>query len=282
MSAKAIWGAGMASLVLVGAASCVGDDPTVSTASADDAGGSDSASSDSGATTAADGESPGSDAGVDSGCPLTTVPASAVSATILQFGALSAAGTTPTDWKTIGYDRDGRCTTAMSTDVCMRPSGATTSSQVDGVNGIDNAWGSAVTPVLESLNNSDPSGYVQTDASGTGTLFLLIKGNAALAVPLVLAKIERNGATATLSAIVPLAPFLAVFAKYIGRFDPSLCSGATLESIEAQLSQAADILGDGTQSPSAACNAISIGATLTTVTSVSTVTLADAGPGACP
>lgn len=252
-----------------------------------EAGGASDATSDGGSGAASDGAasdgaSPDSAAPDSGSCVLATVPASAVSATTLQFGAFSAAGTTPTSWKSIGYDRDGRCTTATSTDVCKRVGNALPSAQVDGNGGIDNAWGATVSSILKTFDSSDPAGYLQTDASGTGTLYLTLKANASLEVPIVLAKVQQSGTTATLSAIVPLNALLAALPHYGGRFDPTLCSGATIQSVEAQITQAADSLANGTQAPDLDCNAISIGATLTAVTTIGSVTLPDAGPSPCP
>ena len=45
----------------------------------------------------------------------------------------------------------------------------------------------------------------------------------------------------------------------VGKISPSLCAGPTLDSILAQLTQASDIMKDGTQDPSRPCNGISIG-----------------------
>jgi hypothetical protein len=47
--------------------------------------------------------------------------------------------------------------------------------------------------------------------------------------------------------------------RLAGTFDPSLCTGPTIQSILAQVEQASDILHDGTQDPSQTCDAISIG-----------------------
>ncbi len=44
-----------------------------------------------------------------------------------------------------------------------------------------------------------------------------------------------------------------------GSFDPTLCSGPTIESILSQITQASDILADGTQDPTQPCTGISIG-----------------------
>jgi len=47
--------------------------------------------------------------------------------------------------------------------------------------------------------------------------------------------------------------------KVAGNIDPSLCSGPTIMSILDQITQASDILHDGTQDPTKTCDGISIG-----------------------
>ncbi len=47
--------------------------------------------------------------------------------------------------------------------------------------------------------------------------------------------------------------------RIAGSFEPTLCSGATIDSLLTQVSQASDILNDGTQDPSKACDGVSIG-----------------------
>ena len=44
-----------------------------------------------------------------------------------------------------------------------------------------------------------------------------------------------------------------------GSFDPSLCTGPTIMSIVDQITQASDIMADGSQDPTQTCNGISIG-----------------------
>ena len=62
-----------------------------------------------------------------------------------------------------------------------------------------------------------------------------------------------------IGGVLDMAEFVADLKKVAGQFDPSLCSGPTIDSIAAQFMQAADILKDGSQDPSKSCDGISIG-----------------------
>ena len=79
------------------------------------------------------------------------------------------------DWQTLGYDLDGKLTTKDSTDVCGLESGAPLSNQIDGDEGIDDAFGSLVMPALEgSLADSTPS-VALTSAIDAGRFTLQIQ-----------------------------------------------------------------------------------------------------------
>jgi len=58
-----------------------------------------------------------------------------------------------TAWKTIGYNIDGLDTTASSTNVCTPYTHGQTAQQIDGANGIDNAFGSQIVPQLSAIGN---------------------------------------------------------------------------------------------------------------------------------
>jgi hypothetical protein len=62
-----------------------------------------------------------------------------------------------------------------------------------------------------------------------------------------------------ISGVLDTAEFVMELKTVAGMFDPSLCSGATIDSITSQLQQASDILKDGSQDPSKQCDGISIG-----------------------
>ncbi len=81
-------------------------------------------------------------------------------------------------WKSYGYNLDGKVTTKDSTDVCTLAAGASKTNQVDGNNGIDNAFGSVILPILQSaISNNTPSstisGYID---KGNFTIQLQITG----------------------------------------------------------------------------------------------------------
>ncbi len=70
------------------------------------------------------------------------------------LGEMNAAGELRGDaWKSLGYDLDGKQTTKDSLDVCILAAGASKTNQVDGIGGRDNAFGSTVMQVFESLND---------------------------------------------------------------------------------------------------------------------------------
>ncbi len=64
----------------------------------------------------------------------------------LDFGERTTDG-----WASIGYDLDGKITGASSTDVCAQAAGAPRANQVDGNDGIDNAFGHLIAPGLASV-----------------------------------------------------------------------------------------------------------------------------------
>jgi len=91
-------------------------------------------------------------------------------------------------WKSFGFDLDGKITTTSSTDVCALVEGAPRTDQVDGTNGIDNAWGSTLMPIAETAANSPtpPSTYEsQQIQSGAWTLQLQLRGLPVVAAPTV-------------------------------------------------------------------------------------------------
>jgi hypothetical protein len=57
----------------------------------------------------------------------------------------------PNAWKSIGYDLDGKVTTASSRDVCTPYTRGQTAQQIDGVDGIDNAFGDIIVAALSQL-----------------------------------------------------------------------------------------------------------------------------------
>jgi len=71
---------------------------------------------------------------------------------------------------------------------------------------------------------------------------------------------DHQGATlGLLGGVMDREEFIEVVTDLFGTLDPSLCEGATADSIKNQIRQAADILADGTQDPAKECDGISIG-----------------------
>lgn len=62
-----------------------------------------------------------------------------------------------------------------------------------------------------------------------------------------------------IAGVLDTEELVAQVTDLAGSFDPSLCSGPTIDSILAQVRQASDILADGTQDAQTMCNGISIG-----------------------
>jgi len=83
-----------------------------------------------------------------------------------------------TAWKAYGYNLDGLVTTKDSTDVCTLAQGAPKSNQADGNNGIDNAFGSVILPIIETAASlPTPSTTIsQSIDSGSFTIQLQITG----------------------------------------------------------------------------------------------------------
>lgn len=83
---------------------------------------------------------------------------------------------------------------------------------------------------------------------------------------------------------IPVEDLVEKFQQLAGSIDPTLCSGATFDSIANQIRQSADIMADGTQDPTSTCNAISVGVGFTaSLAGISTVSPAVAPPpDPCP
>jgi hypothetical protein len=123
---------------------------------------------------------------VTSGVPMppdagitTSTSVSTFAVTQLLLGETDRDGGASTNaWKELGYDLDGRVTTMDSSGVCTLQLGANRSTQVDGVGGIDNAWGSQlVAPFQTFLVEPSPSiDATQIIDSGEWTLLLQVTG----------------------------------------------------------------------------------------------------------
>lgn len=125
-------------------------------------------------------------------------------------------------------------------------------------------------PNLASAKVQAPQTYVVNDiwvAPLQGDITLTLEANGfALKVPIHnpiitmdLDPAHQNGKNGVIAGVVPTQAFVTAIKQVAGTFDPSLCSGATIDSISAQIEQASDILLDGSQDPNKTCDAISIG-----------------------
>ncbi|APR87666.1 hypothetical protein A7982_13015 [Minicystis rosea] len=78
-------------------------------------------------------------------------------------------------------------------------------------------------------------------------------------ITMVLDGAHQSATSGTIAGVMPTDAFVTVMKQVAGSFDPTLCSGPTIDSIVAQLEQASDILTDGSQDPSKVCDGISVG-----------------------
>jgi hypothetical protein len=70
---------------------------------------------------------------------------------------------------------------------------------------------------------------------------------------------HQNALTGMIGGVLDTEELVTELKRIIGDFDPTLCSGPTVDSIVAQIRQASDILKDATQDPTKSCDGISIG-----------------------
>lgn len=63
----------------------------------------------------------------------------------------------------------------------------------------------------------------------------------------------------TIAGVIRTQELIDGIAAIAGRFDTSLCSGGTVDSIKDTIRQSSDIMADGSQDPSTVCDGISIG-----------------------
>ncbi|MFT3763924.1 MAG: hypothetical protein QM820_00115 [Minicystis sp.] len=89
---------------------------------------------------------------------------------------------------------------------------------------------------------------------------------------------HKTGTKGVIAGILATDTLISELKKVAGAFDPSLCSGPTIDSITSQIAQASDIMKDGTQDPTKQCDGISIGLGF----DASIVKLGAIGPAAQP
>ena len=114
----------------------------------------------------------------DGGAPTTNVYTFAIDTIYLGEASRTAVAPSSSAWKDYGYNLDGLVTTSSSTNVCTLAAGAPKMNQVDGNNGIDNAWGSVLLPMVQSAMSLPTPSQTETTFidQGNWTLQLQIVG----------------------------------------------------------------------------------------------------------
>ncbi len=205
------------------------------------------------------GAGPGPDAG-SAGAP----PPSALRRVSLAMTQVNFDSPTADAWKTIGFNLDGKVTTATSTDVCQLLSAAAPATQDDGQDGIDNSYGENICPIWDSLDMQACSTrisqtYVVTDASGSGTLTIQIANLSGfrMNIPISDAYVVLNDdGSGMLGAVSPTNGLGTALA---GAIEGICHHQGDPQSIIMQFEQASDIVANGSNSAGQPCDAISIG-----------------------
>ena len=195
-------------------------------------------------------------------------PVGAMRAVSLSLTGISIDGGTPTGWKTIGFNLDGKCTVPVSTNVCTLQTGASKAAQDDGTGGIDNSYGENICPIATSVSGTGacssgiPNVYVITDATGSGTMAIPTNGQW-LEFPIHDTFVVQKGNQGVLGAVAPTTEIISAYQAVAGAVSPSLCSGSAFQSIAQQIEDASDIQSNGSDVPGLPCDSISIGMTFT-------------------
>jgi hypothetical protein len=230
----------------------------------------------SGGSGGSTGSSSGGSSGSSSGgtpCGNSALPGTAATSLTLtgvDLGDMNGA----TDWQTIGWNLDGKCTAATSTDVCALSAGAPLQTQDDGTGGIDNSFGENLCPIFDTLSSGGAcstmiaAAYLQTDATGSGTLTIPF-GTTVIAYPVKDVHVGLTGSGGVVGGVMPTASLIAAWQAAAGCISSSLCSGSAFQSIAGQLQQASDIGADGTDNQGTTCDGISFGLRFTGSTPLS-------------
>ena len=126
------------------------------------------------------------------------------------------------------------------------------------------------TSIAAGSKVSFPTSYVTSNTWVSGS-----KGNVVLAlsisgftlsltianavISLELDPTHKHGTKGIIAGVLATEELTTQLKMVAGSFDPSLCSGSTIDSIVTEISQASDILQNGTQDPTKSCDGISIG-----------------------
>ncbi len=219
-------------------------------------------------TSTTSGAEPDLDAGPDvDAAPVGVPPLSALRKVSLAMTRVNFGDSPTTDaWKQIGFNLDGKITTATSTDVCGPVQGATSAAQDDGQSGIDNSFGENICPILDSLATPDPCStlilgtYLATDASGSGTLTIHLVSTFWWEIPITDAHVVVNvDGSGMLGAVAPTVALINGLDQASGASNACSMANGQPGSILVQFERASDILSDGSNSSGRSCEAISIG-----------------------
>ncbi len=104
---------------------------------------------------------------------------------------------------------------------------------------------------------SGSKGNVELDLSISGFTLGLTISNAV--ITLNLAADHKTGTQGIIAGVLNTEALTTQLKAVAGSFDPSLCTGPTIMSIVDQITQASDIMADGSQDPTQTCDGISIG-----------------------
>ncbi len=109
------------------------------------------------------------------GAPTTAAEEMTFAVDSLSLGEATRAGATSSEaWKEFGYNLDGLRTTKTSSDVCTRTAGAAAANQEDGTEGVDNAFGKVIIPILKPFT-ATPSRTVTDEIRNDGAFTILFK-----------------------------------------------------------------------------------------------------------
>jgi hypothetical protein len=215
----------------------------------------------------------GTSTGAEPVCPTPALPAVVSTAQVLRLdslnlGELDANGNlSNVASQSIGYNLDGICTTKANLDAvqCQRGAGADPSKPVDGTDGIDNAFGKSLLPLLRALYDHASAtttgfSYLALDADGRGTLYIGKSQGIVFVIPLVSARLSDPGAdgVVTLAAVIPRDAFVDSVKKHFNLLSPMLCAGSTADSIVQTVLMAADLPLSGDPAPTSECDGISL------------------------
>jgi hypothetical protein len=205
---------------------------------------------------------PVADAGPGGAPPTSALRQVSLEMTRVNFGDPPDAGA----WRPVGFNLDGKTTTATSTDVCGLVQGARPAAQEDGQDGIDNSFGANVCPILDGVAGPTAcsSGiletYLVTDASGSGAVTIQLRPTIRLEFPITDAYVVlREDGSGMLGAVAPIQGVLNAIYESAAQASCGSMAGGHPESIIEELEQTCDILADGSNAAGQPCDAISIG-----------------------